>query len=172
MEKLSSATSPVKFEVLSLISLLISLFNEVISFLVDLILRFSFNFQSCLSIHRFIRLFARILSVFVLSSIIINPFRNDFWIVLILYFLSLLRFLIFMISRSQQPIQIVIYDWSSYLVGDRILRLLNPKCLLSALGASSMRKFDLWFVANACKVSKAFHLTVITNWRINFGAKN
>lgn len=91
MEKSSSAPSPVKFEVLSLISLLISLFNEVISFLVDLILRFSFNFQSCLSIHRFIRLFARILSVFVLSSIIINPFRNDFWFVLILYFLSLLR---------------------------------------------------------------------------------
>lgn len=131
---------------------------------------FSFNFQSCLSIHRPIRLFARILSVFVLSSIIINPFRSDFWFVLIYIFFLLLR-ISHLYDLSKSTAHSDCHLWLIKLSRRRSnLRLLNRKCLLSALRTNSMRKVDLRFVADACKVSKTFHLTVITNWRINFGA--
>lgn len=53
----------------------------------------SLNFQSCLAFLSW--LFARFLSLFVLSSIIINRFWSDFWCFLSFFFVFLLRILFY-----------------------------------------------------------------------------
>lgn len=87
-------------EALLWFALLISLFNEVISFLESWFLWFlSFNFRSCL--RRFLYFLLCFYALFNHNQSIWSDFLCS-------------RFP-FMIPESTRPIQIVIYDWSTYL---------------------------------------------------------
>jgi hypothetical protein len=118
-----------------------------------------------------VQLFARFLSVFMLSSIIINRFWSDFWCSRFFHSSSSFANEFSLWPSSRRPIQIVIYDWSTYLdslffpwrsIYARIftiievdLRLLSDRIPSSRdiVGRFSMRNVDLQFVSSDAMLS-------------------